>query len=47
MYSMPIHAVPKLGSDKLQLVTNHSASEYALNNMSSQNDITGFTLDSV
>jgi hypothetical protein len=47
MYSMPIHAVPKPGSDKLRLVTNHSASEYALNNMISRNDIAGVTLDNV
>ena len=33
MYSMPIHAVPKLHSTNLQLITNHSAGEYYLNSM--------------
>ena len=47
MYSMPIHAVPKPGSDKLRLVTNHSASKFALNNMISRDDIAGVTLDNV
>ena len=47
MYSMPIHAVPKPGSDKLRLVTNHSASDFALNNMISKDDIAGVTLDNV
>ena len=47
MYSMPIHAVPKPGSDKLRLVTNHSASEFALNDMISRDDIAGVTLDNV
>ena len=44
---MPIHAVPKPGSDKLRLVTNHSASDFALNNMISKDDIAGVTLDNV
>jgi hypothetical protein len=33
MYSMPIHAVPKPGSNKHQLVTDHSAGQYTLNKM--------------
>jgi hypothetical protein len=33
MYSMPIHAVPKPGTDKHRLVTDHSAGKYALNSM--------------
>ena len=33
MYSMPIHAVPKPGSAKFRLVTDHSAGQYALNHM--------------
>lgn len=47
VYSMPIPAVPKPGSDKLCLVTNHSASDYAPNNMISRGDIAGMTLDNV
>ena len=42
---MPIHAVPKPGSNKHRLVTDHSAGQFALNNMISHNDIAGVTLD--
>ncbi|KIK75158.1 hypothetical protein PAXRUDRAFT_19224, partial [Paxillus rubicundulus Ve08.2h10] len=47
MYSMPIHAVPKSGTDKHRLVTDHSAGQYALNRMISREDIAGVTLDNV
>lgn len=47
MYSMPVHAVPKPGTDKLRLVTDHSAGEFALNHMISKDDIAGVTLDNV
>jgi hypothetical protein len=47
MYSMPIHAVPKPGSSMFHLVTDHSAGQFALNNMISHKDITGVTLDNV
>ena len=47
MYSMPIHAVPKPGTDKHRLVTDHSAGKYALNSMISHDDIAGVTLDNV
>ncbi|KIK77875.1 hypothetical protein PAXRUDRAFT_165511, partial [Paxillus rubicundulus Ve08.2h10] len=47
MYSMPIHAVPKPGTDKHRLVTDHSAGQYALNRMISQEDIAGVTLDNI
>ncbi|KIO03784.1 hypothetical protein M404DRAFT_60351, partial [Pisolithus tinctorius Marx 270] len=47
MYSMPIHAMPKPGVKKFRLVTDHSAGEYALNNMISREDISGVTLDNV
>ncbi|KAG2742007.1 DNA/RNA polymerase [Suillus brevipes Sb2] len=47
MYSMPIHAVPKPGTDKHRLVTDHSAGKYALNSMISHEDIAGVTLDNV
>ena len=44
---MPIHAVPKPGSAKFRLVTDHSAGMYALNHMISRDDIAGVTLDNV
>ena len=44
---MPIHAVPKPGSSKFHLVTDHSAGQFALNNMISREDIAGVTLDNV
>ncbi|KAG1817646.1 uncharacterized protein BJ212DRAFT_1480207 [Suillus subaureus] len=47
MYSMPIHAVLKPGTNKHQLVTDHSAGIYMLNSMISHNDIAGVTLDNV
>jgi len=47
MYSMPIHAVPKPGTDKHRLVTDHSAGKFALNSMISHDDIAGVTLDNV
>ena len=47
MYSMPIHAVPKPGSSKFRLVTDHSAGQFALNNMISCEDIAGVTLNNV
>ena len=45
MFSMPIHAVPKPGSNKHRLVTDHSAGQFALNNMISRDDIAGVTID--
>ena len=45
IYSMSIHAVPKLGSNKHRLVTDHSAGQFALNNMISHDNIAGVTLD--
>jgi hypothetical protein len=47
MYSMPIHAVPKLGTNKHQLVTDHSARKYALNAMIAHDDIAGVMLDNM
>ncbi|KAG2348112.1 DNA/RNA polymerase [Suillus weaverae] len=47
MYSMPIHAVPKPGTNKHRLVTDHSTGKYALNSMISHEDIAGVTLDNV
>ena len=48
MYSMPVHAVPKVaGSDKLHLVVDHSASSYSLNSMIMRDDIAGAHLDTI
>ncbi|KAG2741863.1 hypothetical protein P692DRAFT_20879763 [Suillus brevipes Sb2] len=47
MYSMPIDAVPKPGTNKHRLVTNHSAGKHALNLMISREDIVGVMLDNV
>ena len=47
IYSMPIHAVFKPGSSKFHLVTDHSAGQFALNNMILCEDIAGVTLDNV
>ncbi|KAG1726943.1 hypothetical protein EDD22DRAFT_738561, partial [Suillus occidentalis] len=47
MYSMPIHAVPKPGTNKFRLVTDHSAGQFSLNSMISRDDIAGVTLDNI
>lgn len=47
MYSMPIHAVPKPGPSKYRLVVDHSASDYSLNSMVSQEHIAGSRLDTI
>lgn len=47
MYSIPIHAVPKPGTNKHWLVTDHSAGKNTLNSMISHDDIAGVTLDNV
>ncbi|KAG6328502.1 hypothetical protein ID866_10586, partial [Astraeus odoratus] len=47
MYSMPIHAVPKPGTGNFRLITDHSAGQYALNNMITHDDISGVTLNNV
>ncbi|KIK90713.1 hypothetical protein PAXRUDRAFT_48304, partial [Paxillus rubicundulus Ve08.2h10] len=47
MHSMPMHAIPKPGTNKHRLVTDHSAGQYALNWMISREDIAGVTLDNV
>ena len=44
---MLIHAVPKPGSAKFCLVTDHSTGMYSLNHMISWDDIVGVTLDNV
>ena len=47
MYSMPIHSVPKPGTNKLRLVVDHSATNYSLNSMISRDDIAGCKLDTI
>ncbi|KAJ7099889.1 hypothetical protein B0H15DRAFT_796637 [Mycena belliarum] len=47
MYSMPIHAVPKPGSQKLRLVVNHSMGEHSLNSMIPRHLIAGSRLDTL
>ncbi|KIL54272.1 hypothetical protein M378DRAFT_92882 [Amanita muscaria Koide BX008] len=47
MYSMPIHSVPKLGSNKLRLVVDHSFSDHSLNSMIPREEIAGTKLDSI
>jgi hypothetical protein len=47
MYCMPIHAVPKPGSDDLRLVTNYSAGKFAVNSMIHTASIRGFPLDNM
>jgi hypothetical protein len=44
---MPIHAVPKPGTNKYRLVTDHSAGKHTLNSMILHEDIAGVTLDNV
>lgn len=46
MCAMPLHAVPKPNSSDLRLVNNHSAGQYALNNMISRDDV-GMRQDNV
>jgi hypothetical protein len=47
MYSTPIHAVPKLRSDKLRLTNDHSAGDFSLNSMIAREDIAGSRPDTV
>ncbi|EMD33084.1 hypothetical protein CERSUDRAFT_98692 [Gelatoporia subvermispora B] len=47
MYCMPVHAVPKPHSDKMRLVTNHSAGAYSLNSMIPREAIAGVVLDGI
>ncbi|KAG2063393.1 hypothetical protein BDR04DRAFT_1038145, partial [Suillus decipiens] len=45
MYSVPMHTVPKLNFDKLQLVVDHTVGDYSLNSMISRDSIKGTKLD--
>jgi len=47
MHASPIHAVPKSHSEKLQMVINQSAGNYAPNSMIKQEDVKGFPLDNM
>jgi hypothetical protein len=44
---MPIHAVPKPGSDDLRLVTDQSAGPFSLNSMVNKDEILGYPLDNM
>jgi hypothetical protein len=44
---MPIHAVPKPGSSKFHLVTDHSAGQFAVNSMILCEGIARVTLNNV
>ena len=44
---MPIYAIPKPHSEDLQLVTDHSAGLFSLNNMIDHSCVTGFPLDNM
>jgi hypothetical protein len=47
MYSVPIHTVPKPGSDKLRLVVDHSDGCFSLNSMIEREHIAGVKLDGI
>jgi hypothetical protein len=47
MYSTPVHAVPKPRSDKLRLVSDHSAGQFSLNSMIAREDVAGAKMDSI
>ncbi|KIP09310.1 hypothetical protein PHLGIDRAFT_58459, partial [Phlebiopsis gigantea 11061_1 CR5-6] len=46
MYSMPVYAIPKPGTDKLRLINDHSAGKHALNDAIDRNDV-GMRQDNV
>ena len=47
MYCMPIHAVPKLGSTDLRLVTDQSAGPFSLNSMVQHDLVPKYPLDNM
>ncbi|KJA22751.1 hypothetical protein HYPSUDRAFT_138649 [Hypholoma sublateritium FD-334 SS-4] len=47
MYSMPIHAVPKAEPGAMRMVTDHSATDFSLNNLIDHDQVTGFPLDNM
>ncbi|KJA20810.1 hypothetical protein HYPSUDRAFT_203410 [Hypholoma sublateritium FD-334 SS-4] len=47
MYSMPVHAVPKTDPGAMRMVTDHSATEFSLNNLINHDRVTGFPLDNM
>ena len=46
MYSMPLYAIPKPGTDKLRLINHHSAGQHPLNDAISKDDV-GMRQDNV
>jgi hypothetical protein len=47
MYSLPLHTIPKEGSDGLRLINDQSAGEYSLNSMISCDDIARMCMDGI
>jgi hypothetical protein len=47
MYLLPLHTIPKEGSDGLQLINDQSAGEYSPNSMISCDDIAGTCMDGI
>jgi hypothetical protein len=47
MYSSPIHAVPKPGTDALQLINDQLAGEFSPNSMIGSEDVAGTCMDSI
>jgi hypothetical protein len=47
MYSSPIHAVDKPGTDTFQLINDQSAGEYSLNSMIGSEDVVGTCIDTI
>ena len=47
MYSTPVHAVPKPGTDTYQLINDQSAGEYSPNSMIHLDDIAGTCMDGI
>lgn len=47
MYSSPVHAVPKPGTDTFRLINDQSAGEFSLNSMISRDDVAGTCMDGI
>jgi len=47
MYSSPVHAVPKPGSDALCLINDQSANKFSPNSMIDSKDVAGTCMDGI
>jgi hypothetical protein len=47
MYSSPIHAVPKPGTDSFQLINDQSAGKFSPNSMIDSEDIASTCMDGI